>query len=102
MDMRIPLFGIAFLMTAGAPALAQQLDGGALTCAEFVAMNAGDKNAAMGAVRGFVKESVNASASGTVAQTDQLNDNEFMARMDGACIEAAAGTTIIAAMRGKS
>jgi hypothetical protein len=100
MNLRTPFAALIILMAASAPTLAQQLDGGELTCAEFVGMNAADKNAGMGAVRGFARESVNATAAGTVAQTDQLTDDEFMGRMDAACIDAAPGKTIIDAMRG--
>lgn len=99
MDMRIPLITISFLMTAGAPALAQQLDGGTLTCGEYVAMDAAGKNAAMGAIRAFAKESVNASAAGMVAQMSDDDDVAYMGRMDASCIDAVGTTAVIAAMQ---
>ncbi len=99
MDMRIPLFGVAFLMTAGAPALAQDVDGGKLTCTEYVAMDAAGKNIAMGAIRAFAKESVNATAAGMVAQMDGDDDVAFMGRMDASCIDAVGTTAVIDAMQ---
>jgi hypothetical protein len=99
MDMRIPLIAISFLMALGAPATAQQLDGGALTCAEYNAMNAADKNAAMGAIRAFAKESVNATAAGMVAQMDTDDDVAYMGRMDASCINAVGTKTVIDAMQ---
>lgn len=99
MNMRTPFAALAILMAVSAPALAQQIDGGALTCAQFVGMNAADKNASLNAVRGFARESINASAAGTVAQSDQLTDAEFMARMDASCLDELGTTAVIDAMQ---
>jgi hypothetical protein len=99
MNMRTPFAALAILMTVSAPALAQQLDGGALTCAEYNAMDAAGKNIAMGAIRAFAKESVNAEASGMVAQMDTDDDVAYMGRMDASCIDAVGTTAVIDAMQ---
>jgi len=99
MDMRFPLAGLAFLLAASAPALAQDMTGGTLTCAEYAAMDAAGKNKAMGAVRVFARESVNAAEAGTVAQMVDLTDEEFMGRMDAACVAADGATTVLQAMQ---
>lgn len=99
MNNRTPFAALAILLAVSAPALAQQIDGGALTCAEYNAMNAADKNASMNAVRGFAIESVNAEAAGTVAQMSGDDDVAFMGKMDASCIDAVGTTPVIAAMQ---
>jgi hypothetical protein len=91
--------GLALLVAAGSPVLAQDINGGTLTCAEYNALDAAGKNLAMGAVRLFAQESVNAAEAGTVAQMTSETDEVFMGRMDQACVAADGTSTVIAAMR---
>jgi len=99
MNMRTPFAALAILMAVGAPALAQDVNGGTLTCAEFKAMDAAGKNIAMNAVRNFARESVNASAAGTVAQMDSDTDDTYMGRMVASCLNEMGTTPVIAAMQ---
>lgn len=99
MNMRTPFFALATLLAVSAPAFAQQLDGGTLTCAEYNAMDAAGKNAAMGAIRAFAIESANAAEVGMVAQMNTDDDPTYMGRMDASCIDAVGTTTVIQAMQ---
>jgi hypothetical protein len=99
MNMRTPFAALAILMAVGAPALAQDVNGGTLTCAEYNAMDAAGKNIAMGAIRVFAQESTNAAEAGMVAQMSTDDDVAYMGRMDASCIDAVGTTTVIAAMQ---
>lgn len=99
MNLRTSFAAFAIVLAVGAPAVAQEIDGGMLTCAEYTAMDAAGKNIAMNAVRNFALESSNASAAGTVAQTDQLTDEEFMGRMDASCVDEMGTMAVIGAMQ---
>lgn len=99
MNLRTSFAALAILLAVGAPAAAQDIDGGTLTCAEYNAMDAAGKNLAMGAIRAFAKESVNASAAGIVAQMDDDTDTTYMGRMDASCLDELGTTPVIKAMQ---
>ena len=95
MNLRTPFSALAILLAVSVPALAEDLDGGTLTCAEYNAMDAAGKNAAMGAVRVFATESANAAEAGTVAQMSGNDDEAYMGRMDASCVDDAVGATAV-------
>jgi hypothetical protein len=101
MNVRMMTAGMIIAGAMASPGWAHlvDFDGGTLTCQEFLAGNAADKNVAMGAVRVFIKESANHEAAGAAALAADLEDEELMGRLDQGCVGAPETLTLVEALK---
>jgi hypothetical protein len=91
--------GVALLVVAGSPLVAQDIDGGTITCAEYTDADAATKIQAVGAVRVFIKESANSEAAGAAALAGDLTDEELMGRVDQGCVSGGPTITLVDALK---
>ena len=97
---RFAQFVGAAALVAGfaAPALAD-MDGGAITCGQFKAMDAGGMIEATNAIQGYTAEAKNAAMVGTATQFSTATTEDMQKAIDARCGAEPDTTLVITALQ---